>query len=81
MKALTGPFAARAEAGLAAGCDVVLHCDGNLDDMKAVAEGCGKLGSNAFDAMEAVDKFRGKPSTTVAMDDGVAQVADALGHG
>ena len=34
MKALDGPLAARAKAALFAGCDVVLHCNGDMDEMK-----------------------------------------------
>ncbi|KQW80873.1 beta-N-acetylhexosaminidase [Brevundimonas sp. Root1279] len=47
MKALTGSFRDRAEASLKAGCDVVLHCNGDLDEMRAVAEGVGKLKGKA----------------------------------
>jgi beta-N-acetylhexosaminidase len=45
MRALSGGFAERAAAARAAGCDVVLHCNGEMDEMTAVAAGCG-----AFDA-------------------------------
>ncbi len=37
MKALTGNFGDRASAALAAGCDVVLHCNGEMDEMTAIA--------------------------------------------
>lgn len=37
MKALTGTMGARATACLSAGCDVVLHCSGDLAEMVAVA--------------------------------------------
>lgn len=37
MKALSGDFAERAGAIIAAGCDVVLHCNGVMDEMRAVA--------------------------------------------
>ena len=47
MKALKGGFKARARAALAAGCDVVLHCNGDMDEMKAVVEGCRKLKGHA----------------------------------
>lgn len=43
MKALRGGFRERAEASLKAGCDVVLHCNGDMAEMKAVAAGAGKL--------------------------------------
>lgn len=47
MKALTGSLTERAEAALKAGCDVVLHCNGDLDEMRAVAEGAGALKGGA----------------------------------
>lgn len=37
MGALTGSISARARAAIAAGCDVVLHCNGKFDEMQAVA--------------------------------------------
>jgi beta-N-acetylhexosaminidase len=37
MKALEGPLAVRARAALFAGCDVVLHCNGDMGEMKEVA--------------------------------------------
>ncbi len=43
MKALSGSLRQRAEASLKAGCDVVLHCNGDLAEMRHVAEGVGKL--------------------------------------
>lgn len=37
MKALSGDFASRTSASLEAGCDVVLHCNGDMDEMRAIA--------------------------------------------
>jgi beta-N-acetylhexosaminidase len=37
MQALGGSMAERATAVIASGCDVVLHCSGNLAEMRAVA--------------------------------------------
>ena len=37
MQALDGPLAVRAKAALFAGCDMVLHCNGDMDEMKDVA--------------------------------------------
>ncbi len=43
MAALSGPFAERARAARAAGCDIVLHCNGAADEMAAVAAGAGPM--------------------------------------
>ena len=37
MGALSGSLAERTRAALAAGCDMVLHCNGQLEEMQAVA--------------------------------------------
>jgi beta-N-acetylhexosaminidase len=38
MEALAGPLGARTRAALVAGCDVVLHCNGSMNEMKQVAQ-------------------------------------------
>ena len=38
MGALSGSIADRSRAAIAAGCDVVLHCNGEMDEMRAVAD-------------------------------------------
>lgn len=43
MNALSGPFADRASAALAAGCDLVLHCSGNMAEMTEVIAGVPSL--------------------------------------
>ncbi len=37
MKALDGPLSLRAKLALLAGCDLVLHCNGDMDEMRNVA--------------------------------------------
>jgi beta-N-acetylhexosaminidase len=43
MEALAGDHGARAAACVAAGCDVALHCDGRMDNMKLVAAAVPEL--------------------------------------
>ncbi|WP_371060337.1 glycoside hydrolase family 3 N-terminal domain-containing protein [Rhodosalinus sp. 5P4] len=47
MQALEGSVARRAADAIAAGCDVVLHCNGALREMEAVAEAAGTMGEAA----------------------------------
>ena len=49
MKALSGDFATRASASLAAGCDVVLHCNGLMDEMHSVAASVPVLAGRALE--------------------------------
>ncbi|MBD3834868.1 beta-N-acetylhexosaminidase [Brevundimonas bullata] len=56
MKALSGTLTQRAEQSLKAGCDVILHCNGDLDEMRQVAEGTGKLKGEARRRAEAALK-------------------------
>lgn len=46
MKALSGTFAERTRTSLAAGCDAVLHCSGNMIEMKDVMKGVGNAPHN-----------------------------------
>ncbi len=62
MKALSGSLTDRAEAALEAGCDIVLHCNGDLAEMREVAEGVGKLkGCSARRAEAALARLVREP--------------------
>ncbi len=43
MKALTGPYGERARRTLDAGCDLNLHCNGSMEEMRAVAAASAAL--------------------------------------
>ena len=47
MEALSGTPFERATATIAAGCDIVLHCNGEVDQMRAVAEASGEMSTQA----------------------------------
>jgi beta-N-acetylhexosaminidase len=48
MNALAGSIAERTRAVLAAGCDMVLHCNGKLDEMRQVARETPELSGKAL---------------------------------
>jgi len=56
MSALTGTLAERTAAALAAGCDVVLHCDGKPEAMAAVAQAAGRPTDRAARRLEAASR-------------------------
>ena len=53
MKALTGSFRDKAEAASAAGVDMALHCNGDLDEAGGVAEGSPILSGDALRRAQA----------------------------
>lgn len=52
MNALSGSIAERTKAIFAAGCDMVLHCNGNLEEMRAVAAETPELSGKALERAE-----------------------------
>jgi beta-N-acetylhexosaminidase len=49
MNALTGSIAERTRAIVSAGCDMVLHCNGKLEEMRQVAGEAPELSAQALD--------------------------------
>jgi len=71
MKALRGTLAERCEKALAAGCDVVLHCSGVLEEMEEVAAAAGALSGRALERAAAAEGTMDAPAA-IAPDEGEA---------
>lgn len=61
MEALEGDFGQRTEAAISAGCDVVLHCNGEMKEMDEVASVCPVLEGDALRRAEAAMAMIGEP--------------------
>ncbi|QQO22002.1 beta-N-acetylhexosaminidase [Bradyrhizobium diazoefficiens] len=61
MNALSGNIAERTRAIFAAGCDIALHCNGNIEEMRAVAGQTPELSGRALERANAALAARKAP--------------------
>ncbi len=67
MQALPGTLAQRAAASRAAGCDIALHCKGEMDEMLAVAAATGTMSDATLArALAALDRRIPAPVVDIA---------------
>jgi beta-N-acetylhexosaminidase len=61
MKALQGSLGSRTEAAIDAGCDIALHCNGRLDEMREVVAATPQLAGDAARRADAALRRLGTP--------------------
>lgn len=77
MAALTGGMEDRAERAIAAGCDLVLHCSGDLAEMEGVASSLGEIGAEAARRLDRAMTSAAAPASGASYAD-LAAKRDAL---
>ena len=83
MAALPGGLGERTAAALAAGCDVVLHCNADAEEMRAVAAAAQPLSARALERLGRAQAMRAAPpafdaAATVAQLYGLLAVESAI---
>ncbi len=61
MQALSGTMTERSVGSIKAGCDVILHCNGDLSEMKDVTQAAGTLSGKALSRAESALNARKSP--------------------
>lgn len=64
MHALKGDFGARATGVIEAGCDIALHCSGDMAEMRAAAAAVGEISPRARERLERAMAMRAVPPET-----------------
>jgi beta-N-acetylhexosaminidase len=83
MQALSGTLAERTARAIAAGCDIALHCKGDLAEMQAVAAAAGAMGAETLRrAAAALSQRRApQPLDLRAADAELSDLLTGHGHG
>ena len=75
MQALSGSLADRTAKSIRAGCDIALHCKGDMAEMQAVAVAAGPMGSDTLTRARRAMALRSNPTIDIAALE--AALADA----
>jgi beta-N-acetylhexosaminidase len=79
MRALSGPMAERVRLSLAAGCDMILHCNGDPDEMAVIAAEVPALAGGAAERAQRAlaQRNSGGSADAVALDAALAELRRA----
>ena len=77
MQALEGELADRADASIAAGCDMILHCNGEMREMEEIAAVCPVLEGRALERALAAEAMLREPNE-IDVDAARARYRDLL---
>ncbi len=78
MKALGGPMGTRVTESFAAGCDLALHCNGDMAEMEAVAAEAPELAGDALRRSEMALSRR-KPQPRESVTEALSKWTELLG--
>lgn len=79
MKALKGDFTSRARIALDAGCDLVLHCNGDMAEMTAVANGMRAMTSGCWSQWLAAQALLPVAAPDFDVEEARHEIARGLG--
>ena len=69
MKALSGDFFQRTQQAFGAGCDVVLHCNGLMEEMKAIVPAVPELEGVSLQRAERAMEMIASPADAASFDE------------
>lgn len=78
MEALSGTIGQRAAASVAAGCDIILHCNGKAAEMEVVADATGSMTAAAITRANRALAMRKNPAN-IDIPDLEAELSNLLG--
>ncbi|EAU40546.1 glycosyl hydrolase, family 3 [Fulvimarina pelagi HTCC2506] len=68
MKALKGPYDERARASISAGCDIVLHCNGDMQEMRPLVRGVPVLDGESRRRAIHAESYLTQPADSEQLD-------------